>query len=178
LNITPPRQWYCPQCGTKTITIVEEGIDRDHCSKCGQTFYPHSHLSVAGYVIKPESNQILLVQRARNPRKGLWSLPAGFCDYAELPASAIIREIQEETGLLAKSVDLVDMSIATDDHRAPAQLIFFFRVEVHPGKLINDANENIQIGWHNLHSLPELAWESQMYFLEKTHKPFNITSRA
>lgn len=151
---------------------MEEDKKRDHCPRCRQTFYQHSHISVAGYIIKQRTDRILLVKRAREPHRGLWSLPAGFCDYGELPQRAVVREVYEETGLRVIKTKLVDMSIATDDHRAPAQLILFYRAYVVEGILVNDPLENLEIGWHSISRLPPLAWESQMDFLPKTYKPF------
>lgn len=47
-------------------------------------------------VIKDERGRILLIERSDN---GRWSLPAGGIDPGETPAQAIVREVQEETGL-------------------------------------------------------------------------------
>jgi 8-oxo-dGTP diphosphatase len=43
--------------------------------------------------------QVLLVQRAVEPGKGLWALPGGFMDAGEMPDEALRREVMEETGV-------------------------------------------------------------------------------
>jgi ADP-ribose pyrophosphatase YjhB (NUDIX family) len=44
-------------------------------------------------------NSILLVERGREPLKGLWSLPGGVLETGEMLAAGIRREVREETGL-------------------------------------------------------------------------------
>ena len=47
-------------------------------------------------------NSILLVQRARNPLKGYWSLPGGLIETGENIEGALKREVLEETGLIVR----------------------------------------------------------------------------
>lgn len=42
---------------------------------------------------------LLMVQRANDPGKGLWSLPGGRVEQGEYLADALQREVREETGL-------------------------------------------------------------------------------
>lgn len=42
---------------------------------------------------------LLMVQRAHEPGKGLWSLPGGRVKHGEFLADALRREVREETGL-------------------------------------------------------------------------------
>ena len=42
---------------------------------------------------------LLMVQRANDPAKGLWSLPGGRVEQGEYLADALKREVLEETGL-------------------------------------------------------------------------------
>ncbi|MEW5852940.1 MAG: NUDIX hydrolase [Myxococcota bacterium] len=44
-------------------------------------------------------DRVLLIQRAREPAKGLWSLPGGRVELGETLRQATAREILEETGL-------------------------------------------------------------------------------
>lgn len=43
--------------------------------------------------------RLLLVQRAHDPGRGLWSLPGGRVEPGEDDATALVREMREETGL-------------------------------------------------------------------------------
>jgi len=46
-----------------------------------------------------EDGKILLVERAKDPLKGYWSLPGGILETGEKLEEGIRREVREETGL-------------------------------------------------------------------------------
>lgn len=52
-----------------------------------------------GAVVWDATGRLLLVQRAHEPGRGLWSLPGGRVEADESAADAVIREVAEETGL-------------------------------------------------------------------------------
>ena len=54
-----------------------------------------------------EHGRLLLVQRANEPGRGLWSVPGGRVEAGEDDAAALVREMQEETGLLVQPGELV-----------------------------------------------------------------------
>lgn len=147
--------------------ILEEGTLKKHCKSCLWTHYQHSHISTAAIVLDQQKNKILLVQRAQEPHKGLWSMPAGFCDLGEHPNDTIIREVREETGLTVLDLRFLEMNIAYDDHRCPAQLIHYFHATVAPGKISFDPKENLTVDWFTYDKLPKLAWETQVNVIKK-----------
>ncbi|WNS74800.1 NUDIX hydrolase [Bacillus sp. DTU_2020_1000418_1_SI_GHA_SEK_038] len=55
-------------------------------------------LAVSGLVISPDSKW-LVVKKKYGGLKGSWSLPAGFVDPGETADEAVIREVEEETGI-------------------------------------------------------------------------------
>jgi ADP-ribose pyrophosphatase YjhB (NUDIX family) len=52
------------------------------------------------------NDEILLVERGREPLKGQWSLPGGAVETGERLEEAVIREVREETGLEIVPVQL------------------------------------------------------------------------
>src|SRR5688572_6509740 len=54
-------------------------------------------IAIGAIVIHDDA--LLMVQRANDPGKGLWSLPGGRVEQGEYLADALRREVKEETGL-------------------------------------------------------------------------------
>jgi 8-oxo-dGTP diphosphatase len=52
-----------------------------------------------GAIVFDERGRVLLVERARPPSVGQWSVPGGKLEGAETLAQAVSREVREETGL-------------------------------------------------------------------------------
>ena len=61
---------------------------------------------------------VLLVQRASGPYRGVWSLPGGHIELGEKAIEAARRELLEETGVTAHIAGLADIAnvILADDH--------------------------------------------------------------
>ena len=60
--------------------------------------YPeHPIVGVAAVVLR--AGQVLLVQRGREPAKGLWGLPGGMLELGETVAEGVRREVWEECGV-------------------------------------------------------------------------------
>jgi 8-oxo-dGTP pyrophosphatase MutT (NUDIX family) len=55
----------------------------------------------AGCVVRDDAGRVLLIKRADN---GSWALPAGSMELGETMRECAIREVREETGLIARSV--------------------------------------------------------------------------
>jgi 8-oxo-dGTP diphosphatase len=64
-------------------------------------------IGVGALIIKGES--ILLVERGKQPLKGFWSIPGGLLEIGEHLADAVVREVQEETGLNVKPLHVVEI---------------------------------------------------------------------
>jgi mutator protein MutT len=56
-----------------------------------------------------EHGNLLLVERAKDPLKGYWSLPGGIVEAGEKLEDAIRREVQEETGLEVESLSVFEI---------------------------------------------------------------------
>jgi ADP-ribose pyrophosphatase YjhB (NUDIX family) len=61
-------------------------------------------LAVSAAIIR--DGKVLLVQRARPPANGLYSLPGGVVEVGETLAEAVAREVREETSLEIEPVAL------------------------------------------------------------------------
>jgi len=72
-------------------------------------------LGVSAVVV--DADELLLVQRARSPFAGLWSLPGGRVEAGEVLAEAVVRELAEETGVEGACGELLGVAeVIGDDH--------------------------------------------------------------
>ncbi len=88
---------FCSQCGSPEVRFtIPEGDNRPRyiCGKCDFIHYQNPNI-VAGCLVTHE-DKILLCKRAIEPRKGLWTLPAGFMENNETAEQAAQRETWEE----------------------------------------------------------------------------------
>lgn len=60
-------------------------------------------------VVCLRGDDVLLVRRGNPPKIGEWSLPGGRVEWGETVREAALRELQEETGVTAELVGLVDV---------------------------------------------------------------------
>ncbi|HWL37422.1 MAG TPA: NUDIX hydrolase [Frankiaceae bacterium] len=56
-------------------------------------------MNCAGAVVRDSEGRVLLVLRANEPSRGLWSVPGGRIEAGESARDAAAREVREETGL-------------------------------------------------------------------------------
>ena len=58
-------------------------------------------------VIFNKDNELLLIKRKHQPFQGAWALPGGFADENETVEQAAVRELEEETSLIASKTELL-----------------------------------------------------------------------
>jgi 8-oxo-dGTP diphosphatase len=164
LNIRPPAYLFCPFCGQPLAQKCEEGKLRGWCRACDWTYYPHAAASVTGVV--QNAGRVLLVKRRHEPFAQCWMFPAGFIDFGEHPKEAMLRELQEETGLIATDAQLMGVHQSEDDPRQPGHFVFFFEIAA-SGDLASENEENEEIRWFDLHAAPKLSWKLHQFVLEQ-----------
>jgi ADP-ribose pyrophosphatase YjhB (NUDIX family) len=87
---------YCSQCGAPVNLEIptDDNRPRHVCASCDVIYYQNPKI-VAGCLPIWE-NKVLLCKRAIEPRRGFWTLPAGYMELGETTSEAAIRETLEE----------------------------------------------------------------------------------
>lgn len=67
----------------------------------GNRRYPARPLLGVGAVVF-RGDEVLLIERGKEPLKGWWTLPGGMVEVGEKLEAAVMREVLEETGLSVK----------------------------------------------------------------------------
>ncbi len=87
---------FCPECAQPISLLVPQGDNRERfvCLNCDIVHYQNPRI-VAG-TLPIHNGQVLLCKRAIEPRKGYWTLPAGFMENGETTEQGALRETLEE----------------------------------------------------------------------------------
>lgn len=94
---------HCRACGNKVqYRLPDDGDTRERaiCAACATVHYENP-LNVVGTIPvwgPAGSERVLLCKRNIEPRRGKWTLPAGFMELAETAAQGAARETTEEAG--------------------------------------------------------------------------------
>jgi 8-oxo-dGTP diphosphatase len=103
--------------------------------------------SVMGVIYDAHSRVLLVRQTA----DGLWSTPGGVLEPEETPAAAVVREVQEETGLEVSIVRLLGVFggpsfvVQYPNGDRSQYLSAIFECAVRGGSLVSDGDETDQL---------------------------------
>ncbi|MGD9773245.1 NUDIX hydrolase [Diaphorobacter sp.] len=90
---------HCRECGTAVAyRLPDDGDTRERavCPACGTIHYENP-LVVVG-TVPVLDDRVLLCKRNIEPRRGKWTLPAGFMELNETTSEGAARETDEEAG--------------------------------------------------------------------------------
>ncbi|MEM1023201.1 MAG: NUDIX hydrolase [Myxococcota bacterium] len=147
------------------IRVVPEGDDRSRltCPDCG--FVAYENPKVVAGVVASHQDRILLCRRAIEPRRGFWTLPAGYMELAESPEEGALREAWEE----ARARLELDGLLAVYAVRHISQVQLFYRAKLVTPK-VEPGPESLEvelfpwdgIPWQEL-AFPTVAWALQAW---------------
>ncbi len=141
---------------------VPEGDDRRRlvCDTCGFIQYENPRIvvgAVAGW-----EDRILLCRRAIPPRKGFWTLPAGYLELGESPEAGAVREAWEE----ARAELQMDRLLAIYSLARISQVQLIYRARLkHPR--VEPGPESLEVGLFRFDEIPfeEIAFPSVLWAL-------------
>ena len=142
------------------ISTVPQGDDRARlvCVDCGFIRYDNPKIVVGSVATWDE--RILLCRRAIEPRKGYWTLPAGYLELHETAAEGALREAWEEARARLELDQL--LAVYSIPRISQIQLIYRARLasaDVEPGPETAETGLFLwhEIPWHDI-AFPSVHW--------------------
>lgn len=126
--------------------------------------YDHPHPAVTVDIVlldtRGEIPRVLLVRRAGSPFRGQWALPGGFVEIDESLEDAARRELKEETGIEARSIE--QLGAFGDPDRDPRERVIsvaYYACCAEPGFDAVAGSDAADARWFELDALPPLAFD-------------------
>jgi ADP-ribose pyrophosphatase YjhB (NUDIX family) len=155
---------FCSACGQPVTLTIPDGdhLPRHVCTSCGTIHYQNPRI-IAGCVIDVDG-RILLCKRAIEPRRGFWTIPAGFMENGESVQAAAAREAMEEALANVKIGSLLAVVNVLRAHQV--HIMFRARLQhadfgIGPESLETRLYEESEIPW------PEIAFLSVEFALRR-----------
>ena len=121
----------------------------DSCDACGRDGYSNPAVAVDAVALREgeSGTEVLLIRRGGEPWKGRLAFPGGFVDYGEDPERAVLRELEEETGV--DGFDPVALAIHGDPDRDPRKHIIalFYLIDVDPEAVPRGGDDAADAAW-------------------------------
>jgi len=151
---------FCPTCATPLESIYRFDRVRPVCPACGFVHFFDPKVAVIALVVVDDA--VLLVRRAVDPGKGLWSLPGGYMDAGEMPAEALRREVLEEVGLdVAAGEMLAIFPMQNGDGQRVGIVLAFQAYATGPDTHLHAQDDVSEAGWFGPRQIPhDLAFDS------------------
>jgi 8-oxo-dGTP diphosphatase len=118
-----------------------------------------------------DRGRVLLIERKKKPFIGHWVAPGGKIEITESPYECAVRELREETGLVALDASLRGIVAETSNTIDWHWLIFVFVVKVFSGELQENDREGT-LSWWPVDKFNELKVPpADKVFFERVCKP-------
>ena len=141
--------------------VADQSEDMEDAKGLVEEWMAQIGSGVAGYVtpkvavgaaVGNDQGQLLLIQRADS---GVWLYPTGWCDVGYSAAEVVVKEVEEETGIVAEPVRLIAVldGLRLGMTRIPLYSLVFHCRAV-GGSLDPHPLECADVGWFSPDDLP------------------------
>jgi 8-oxo-dGTP diphosphatase len=118
--------------------------------------FPHPRLTVDAVAVR--EGMVLLVRRGKEPYEGRWALPGGFVDRGERLEEAVLRELEEETGITGTLRGIVGAYSRPDRDPRGHTISVVYAIDV-TKKEVRGGDDAAEAAWHDLTAPPPLAFD-------------------
>jgi ADP-ribose pyrophosphatase YjhB (NUDIX family) len=169
---------FCTNCGASVEKRIPKGDNHDRyvCTVCGSVHYQNPKMVVG--CIPEYERQILLCKRDIEPRRGKWTLPAGFLENNETVREGALRETYEEARVRVKIIApyrLFDLAFVSQMY-----LMFRARILVPEFSPTPESSEvrlvkEDEVPWDEI-AFPVIERTLQHYFKDRMSRRFQFKS--
>ncbi len=169
---------FCSACGHVTHRIIPEGDSRlrDVCARAACALVHYENPKIVAGTLPVWQGKILLCKRAIEPRKGYWTLPAGFMELSETCEQGAVRETWEEA---AATVHVRSLLSVLDVPHA-SQVHLFYLADLIDG-IYAAGTESLEVALFEPADIPwdEIAFKTitktLKHYLSNTVNPSQLT---
>lgn len=138
----------------RTTRFSQKGINKILTSQKKVENNP-TYLFVVAAALVDQDNHILVQRRPEGkPMAGLWEFPGGKVEAGETPESALVRELEEELGLIVETGALKPLAFASESLDSKHLLLLLYTCHEWTGQPINLEASAMQ--WLPVHELQHL----------------------
>ncbi len=143
--------------------------------------FPSRPIVGVGAVVLSERG-VVLIRRGKAPNIGNWSLPGGAQEVGETVNEAAIREVEEETGLTADVLGIVDV-VDSISRNAQGRVEYHYTlvdvVAVAPPDAVPVAGgDAADAAWVPIEDLPTYElWSETIRVIGKAHEMWQVTNQ-
>ena len=167
---------YCSACGNLVVLRIPDGDNRERflCEHCDTIHYQNPRV-VTGCLALWEG-RVLLCKRSIDPRRGYWTLPAGFLENGETTEAGAARETWEE----ARARVAIDHLYTLFSLPHISQVYLFYRAQLIDGVFSAGAESDAvalfreeDVPWSEL-AFPVVRDTLQHYFEDRINDTFAV----
>ncbi len=146
---------------------IPEGdtTERSVCTQCGFVAYENPKVVTGSVVV--HDGQVMLCRRAIEPRRGFWTLPAGYLELLETVEEGAMREAWEE----AEARIALDGVLALFSISRIGQVQVIFRARFDGGPHFSPGPESLDVALFDWERIPwdQIAFPSVHWALQAWH---------
>lgn len=139
---------YCGRCGTPTVGHAR-GERARICPDCAFSSYPRINPCVIVAVTRGEE---ILLARAQRFNRPMFSTLAGFIEAGETAEETLLREVQEEVGVVVRD----PRYFGSQSWPFPGNLMLGFHAEYESGDIVLQEEEIAEARFYHFSALPPI----------------------
>ena len=151
---------FCPLCGERLepkASPPDQGLPS--CPTGHFVHFDNPAATVQAWIER--DGEYLILKRNDEPNRGRWDLPGGFVEMGESPRDAVVREVQEETGLTVVPTEIIGAFTSQYGTTGRHTIDIAYSCRIDHGEFELDMHEKSAAAWVALADMPELAFAGE-----------------